>query len=248
MTLVAFGYHPVISILQSPYFCLKKVIIQDKYQNDKVLSKWLAEKKVNFQLLTKGEFERASFSKKSQGIVALLHDYDYLPLSRLWQIIPQQKHPLLVMLDRVEDPHNFGAILRTSAAFSVDGIIIASRNQVPVNSTVIKVSAGGIAHVPICRVNSLGETVNELKKRGYKVVAATIPNPLSISEKIAECHKFQISSPTCLIFGNEHHGIKKSLLQKSDCCLFIPVNNNVSSLNVATSCGIILSWLVLSRD
>ncbi|CAG8710645.1 12602_t:CDS:2, partial [Racocetra fulgida] len=157
MTLVAFGYYPVISILQSPYFRLKKIIIQDKYQNDKVLGQLLAEKRVNYQLLTKNNFERASFARKSQ-----------------------------VMLDSIEDPHNFGAILRTSAALAIDGIIIASHNQVPVNSTVIKVSAGGIAHVPIYRISSLGEAVNELKKRGYKIVATTTPSFLSTNKKVIE--------------------------------------------------------------
>ncbi|CAG8779875.1 29387_t:CDS:2, partial [Racocetra persica] len=198
----------------------------DKYQSDKELQRLLTTSQADYQLLNKNDFVRRSFSKKSQGIVALLNDYDYLPLSH---------------------PHNFGAILRTGAALAIDGVIIASRNQVPVNSTVIKVSAGGIAYVPICRVSSLGEAVNELKKRGYKIVATTTPNSFSTSEKVVECHKFLINSPTCLIFGNEHHGIKKSLLQKSDYWLFIPVSNNVPSLNVATSCGIILSWLVFPR-
>jgi 23S rRNA (guanosine2251-2'-O)-methyltransferase len=152
------------------------------------------------------------------------------------------------MLDSIEDPHNFGAILRTSAALAIDGVIIASKNQVPVNSTVIKVSAGGIAYVPICRVSNLSEAINELKKRDYKIVATTTQNFSADGKKVVECQKLQITSPTCLIFGNEHDGIKKSLVEKSDYSLFIPVSNNVPSLNVATSCGIILSWLTLSQD
>jgi tRNA G18 (ribose-2'-O)-methylase SpoU len=81
MTLLAFGYHPVISILQSPYFRLKKLIIQDKYQNDKELQRLLVASQVDCQLLNKNDFARHSFPKKSQGIAALLHDYDYLSLS-----------------------------------------------------------------------------------------------------------------------------------------------------------------------
>jgi len=238
MTLLAFGYHPILSILNSPYFYCKKVIIQDKYQTDKKLLKLLTEKQAPYQFLTKGDFARASFPKKSQGIVALLHDYEYTPFSHLLQINPHKKFPLFVMLDSIEDPHNFGAILRNSAAFEVDGLIITNKNQVAVTSAVIKVSMGGIAYVPICQVNSLDETINELKKREYKIITTACEEN---STKYGQLLSLKDKHPLCLIFGNEHAGIRKSLLRKSDYSFYIPVNNNISSLNVATSCGIILA-------
>lgn len=173
MTLLAFGYHPIISLLTSPYFRWKKIMVQDKYQNDKELLTLITQRKIAYQLLTKNDFTRFNFPPKNQGLVAFLADYDYLSLAQLLQIIPRRKYSLLVMLDSIEDPHNFGAICRSSAAFAVDGIIIARKNQVPVTSTVIKVSAGGIAYLPICQVSSLSEAVNELKKKGYKIVATT---------------------------------------------------------------------------
>jgi 23S rRNA (guanosine2251-2'-O)-methyltransferase len=145
------------------------------------------------------------------------------------------------MLDSIEDPHNFGAILRTCAALAIDGVIIAKKNQVPVNSTVIKVSMGGVACVPVCQVNSLSEALNELRKRDYKIVA-------TVCEKGAtEYDKMSFNFPTCLIFGNEHEGIKPSLLKKSDYSLYIPVSNNIGSLNVSVSCGIILSQAILGK-
>jgi len=203
-------------------------------------------------ILTKKEFVRASFPKKNQGIVALLSDYDYFSLSGLLQLTSHHKYPLFVMLDCIEDPHNFGAILRISAAFLIDGIIISKKNQVPVNSTVIKVSMGGAAYVPVCQVSSLSEAVNELKKRKYKIVATTC-EPLEITNNSDAIAFNKLSSlwdkqPLCLIFGNEHSGVKKTLIKKSDYSFYIPISNNVSSLNVATSCGIILSLLVLSTN
>ena len=242
MTLVAFGYHPVTSIINSPYFHLKKVIVLDKYQKDQKLLKLLAQKEIDYQLLTKSDFERAGFPKKNQGIVALLRDYEYLSLSHLMQVTSHGKQRLFIMLDSIEDPHNFGAILRSSAAFGVNGIIISSKNQAPVTSTVIKVSMGGIAYVPICQVNSLRDSINELKKRNYKIVATTNEN-LSLSYK--ELSELKQQYPLCLIFGNEHEGIKKSLSKESDYSFFIPLNDNVPSLNVATSCGIVLALLNL---
>jgi len=238
MTLLAFGYHPVISILNSPYFHCKKIVIQDKYQTDKKLLKLLDEKKIPYQLLNKEDFAKASFPKKNQGIVALLNDYEYISFSDLLRMGSQKKFPLFVLLDSIEDPHNFGAILRNSAAFEVDGIIIANKNQVSVTSAVIKVSMGGIAYVPVCQVNSLDETINELKKRECKIIATTCEENPTKYEQLLTLKK---NYPLCLIFGNEHAGIRKSLIRKSDYSFYIPVNNNVPSLNVATSCGIVLA-------
>src|SRR6185295_19200360 len=108
-----------------------------------------------------------SLNKKNQGIIAFISYYHYISLDYLISRQPQRKFPLFVILDSIQDPHNFGAILRTCAALKVDGIIISTENQVAVTSAVINVSAGGIAYVPICQVN-LKEVINELKKRDYK--------------------------------------------------------------------------------
>src|ERR1700731_4126772 len=140
MTFLAFGNHTVRNILNSPYFSIRKILLLDKYKNDKELLETIEKKRVPYQLLNKEQFSRYSFDKKNQGIVAFIRSYDYVSLSSLLSYQPQRKFPLIVMLDSIEDPHNFGAILRTCAALAVDGVIIAKKNQVPVNSTVVKVS------------------------------------------------------------------------------------------------------------
>src|SRR4051812_25579686 len=150
MTFLAFGYHTVSNLLSSPYFQIKKVLLlENKYKTDKNLLQSLKEKPIVYQLLTKEQFSRYNFPKQNQGIVALVENYEYVPLNNLLAQKPQRKFPILVMLDRIEDPHNLGAIWRTGAALAVDGIIIGQKNQVPVNGTVVKVSAGGAAYVPV---------------------------------------------------------------------------------------------------
>jgi len=239
MTFLAFGNHTVKNIIGSPYFTFKKILLREEYQKDKKLLKLLEEKRIIYQILDNEQFSRHGFPKKNQGVVAFIRDYTYISLSSLLNHQPQRQYPLLVILDSIEDPHNFGAILRTCAALKIDGVIISKKNQVPVNNTVIKVSMGGVAWVPVCQVNSLSEVLNELKKRDYKIVA-------TICEKSAmEYNKLSFNFPTCLIFGNEHEGIKASLLKKSDYSLYIPVSNNIGSLNVSVSCGIILSQAIL---
>jgi 23S rRNA (guanosine2251-2'-O)-methyltransferase len=238
MTFLAFGNHTVRSLLNSPYFTLKKILLRDEHKKDRSLLQLLEQKKIPYQVLNREQFSRYSFDKKNQGIVAFISNYDYVPLSFLLSQQPQRKFPLIIILDGIEDPHNFGAILRTCAALGIDGVIIAKRNQVPVNSTVIKVSMGGVAQVPVCQVSSIAEAINQLKKQGYKIIS-TICQPGT-----QEYNKFDFNFPTCLIFGNEHEGIRPSLVKKSDYSVYIPMNNNITSLNVSVSGGIILAHII----
>ncbi|RHZ37296.1 23S rRNA (guanosine(2251)-2'-O)-methyltransferase RlmB [endosymbiont GvMRE of Glomus versiforme] len=239
MTFLAFGNHTVRSLINSPYFQLKKILLlEEKYKNDKVLLKLLETKNLSYQLLDKNDFSRYSFDKKNQGIIAFIKEYNYVSLNSLLKQKSNRQFPLLVMLDGIEDPHNFGAILRTCAALKIDGVIIAAKNQVPVNSTVIKVSMGGVAYVPVCQVNNLLEAINELKKNNYQIIS-TVCQPGS-----QEYNQIEFNFPTCIVFGNEHQGIKQKIIQKSNSAIYISMSNNISSLNVSVSCGIVLAQVV----
>jgi len=242
MTFIAFGNHTVRSLLNSPYFQLKKILLlEDKYKNDKELLKLIEKKNIPCQLLNKNDFCRYSFDKKNQGIVAFIREYSYISLPSLLKQKPNHRFPLLIMLDCLEDPHNFGAILRTCAALKIDGVIISAKNQVPVNSTVVKVSMGGAAYVPVCQVSNLLVAINELKKTNYQIISA-VCHP-----DAQEYKELELGSPVCLIFGNEHQGIKQRIIQKSDQAVYIPISNQISSLNVSVSCGIILAQIIDHR-
>ena len=97
---------------------------------------------------------------------------------------------------------------------------------------------GGVAHVPVCQVNSIAEAISQLKNKGYKIIS-TICQPGT-----QEYNNFEFNFPTCLIFGNEHEGIRPSLVKKSDYSVYIPMNNNITSLNVSVGCGIILAHII----
>jgi 23S rRNA (guanosine2251-2'-O)-methyltransferase len=239
MTFLAFGNHTVRSLINSAYFQLKKILLLDeKYKNDKELLKLIEKKNIPYHLLNKVDFSRYSFDKKNQGIVAFIREYSYVSLSFLLRQEPNRRFPLLIMLDRLEDPHNFGAILRTAAALKVDGVIISTKNQVPVNSTVIKVSMGGAAYVPVCQISNLLIAINELKKSGYQIVSTVCDSEAQDYKKIA------LNIPTCLIFGNEHQGIKQKIVKESTQKVYIPISSQIGSLNVSVSCGIILAQMI----
>lgn len=237
MGLVAFGKNTLKNLIESNFFEFKRVIISEEKRKeylDFILQ--LSEKKIKHEILSKNDFDRHVQDRKHQGIIAFIKKYDYVSLNYLIKKKANKNFPLLVMLDSIEDPHNFGAIIRTCAAMEVDGLIIADKKQVPVNNTVIKVSTGGISYVPICRVNNLEEAINNLKINCYSIISTVCDDGRAL-----QYNKFSFNSPVCVIFGNEHEGIKKRIIKKSDLLISIPLENQMNSLNVSVSFGIVIS-------
>ena len=140
------------------------------------------------------------------------------------------------MLDHLEDPHNFGAIIRTCEALGVDAIIIPNDRNVAVNATVVKTSAGAIYNMPIVRVSNLTATINKLKDIGYWIVGTDMDGE--------DYTKIDYNSPICLIIGNEGHGMSKIVRDNCDFIAEIPMVGKINSLNASVSCGIVLSRIV----
>ena len=143
------------------------------------------------------------------------------------------------MLDHLEDPHNFGAIIRTSEALGIDAIIIPNDRSVKVNSTVVKTSVGSIEYIPIIKVVNLNDTIKKLKKDGYWIMATDMDGE--------DYNKVDYNMPICLIIGNEGKGISRMVRENSDMVLSIPMKGKINSLNASVSCAIILANIMRSR-
>ena len=134
-------------------------------------------------------------------------------------------------------PHNFGAILRSADAFGVDGVIIKSRNQVPLNMTVAKVSTGAIEYVKVAEVNNIVSAINKLKENGFWIYTAD-------GSGKDNYETLDYSGPTALVVGSEGHGASRLVMENSDFIIKIPMKGHVNSLNVSVSVGILLSRIV----
>ena len=138
------------------------------------------------------------------------------------------------MLDSIQDPHNFGAILRTCDAFGVDAVVYKDDNQTQINDFVIKTSMGAINNLNLFKVTNFARAIELLKKSGYWIYASTL------NKKAIDNTKVNYNDKTVIIVGNEHSGISKLTEKNSDELITINMYGNVQSLNVSVAAGILI--------
>lgn len=149
-------------------------------------------------------------------------------------------YPLLLLLDGIEDPHNLGAILRSADAFGVDGVIIKSRGEVALNSTVTKVSTGAVFFTKVATINNLSRALEMLKDAGYWSVAT--------SDKATQDYwDVDYRSPIALLIGSEGDGLSPLLARRADFLVKIPMSGHVSCLNASVACAVVVSHIVAAR-
>ncbi|AKP70084.1 RNA methyltransferase [Riemerella anatipestifer] len=174
-------------------------------------------------------------------MVAFISDIPFHSIEAvLPEIFEQGKTPFLVILDRLTDVRNFGAICRTAECVGVDAIIIPEKGAAPINSDAIKTSAGALYNVKICKEKNLAHTVDFLQQSGVSVFSAT-----EKAEKLIYDIDFKI--PFALVMGNEEKGISKEVLHHSDEKIKLPIEGKTQSLNVSVACGAILYEVVRQR-
>ncbi len=212
-----------------------KAVIYENF-NDKFIISELQKRNIPTKTMTKKEIDE--FAKGNhQGIILNIPDYKFAELD---DFKPQNDNlPFIVILDHLEDPHNFGAIIRTCEAAGVDGIIIPKDRNVDVNSTVMKTSAGALDNMKICMVTNLNNTIKELKKNGYWIVGTDM-NGTSYDE-------IDYNIPIALVIGNEGHGMSRLVKESCDFIASIPMNGKVNSLNASVATGIMIYEVLEKR-
>ena len=172
---------------------IKRIFLSDNF-NDNEIKDLINRKHINIKYLSKHDMDRKC-SGLHQGIILDVEDYKYQDL----ETILNKDSALVIMLDHIEDPHNFGAIIRTCEAAGVDGIIIPVDRSVEVNATVIKTSVGTTEKVNIIQVTNLVNAINELKKNGYWIFGTDMDG--------TDYTKLDYRGKTCIICGNEGFGM-----------------------------------------
>jgi 23S rRNA (guanosine2251-2'-O)-methyltransferase len=205
-----------------------KVFLDNNFKDEELLSKI---NKLNLKKfhIDKNKLDKMCNNSANQGIALDIEDYNYLDLS----VIEKDNNAnFIVMLDRIEDPHNFGAIIRTCECAKVDYIIIPKNRSVSVNSVVYKTSAGALNNVKIVEVVNLSNAIKKLKDLGYWVYGADMDGK--------DYTKIDFSGKTCLVIGSEGHGLKQIVTNSCDEIISLPMKGKVNSLNASVAGGILI--------
>lgn len=230
---IIFGKNSVLEALISGEREINKILISNTLHSDTKLEKIkeLAIKNgIVFQFVAREKFTQYA-EYNHQGVIAQISPIKYLELEEFLE--RPHNDEVLIITDGVEDPHNFGAIIRTAVCAGVSAIIIPSRRNAQVNAIVEKTSAGAINHIPIIKVNSLTNAIDKLKKSDWWIIA---------TDASAKDNYFEVdyTNTNCaIVMGAEHAGVSKSILKASDYTVKIPMLKSFNSLNVSNAAAII---------
>tara|TARA_Y100000589_G_scaffold327573_1_gene369700 strand:+ start:622 stop:1365 length:744 start_codon:yes stop_codon:yes gene_type:complete len=237
-----FGIRPIIEAIKQGK-TIDKLFIQKGLHNDLFSELWklVRIKRINYKHVPLEKINRLT-KKKHQGVFAFISPID---LHNIEDVIPslyeEGKNPLLLVLDRITDVRNFGAIARSAECAGVDAIIIPEQNAAAINADAIKTSAGGLLKIRICRTWNLKMALQFMKDSGIKLISCTEKTNNSIYEE-------DYTVPTAIIMGSEEDGISSELLKISNSKVKIPIIGNIASLNVSVATGIIIYETIRQRN
>ena len=212
---------------------IKRVYLERNFK-DKVITSLIEKLKIKPVFLTKYELDEMTLGNH-QGVAVDVLEFKYADIDEIIK-----ENGFIVMLDHLEDTHNFGAIIRTCEAAGVDGIIIPKDRSVSVNSTVMKTSSGAAVNVKICMVTNLVQTINYLKEKGYWIYVSSMDGTSYTGE--------DYKTSTCIIIGNEGKGVSELVRKSADFIVSIPMIGKINSLNASVAAGIFIYEVVRQRS
>ncbi|MBS9775496.1 MAG: 23S rRNA (guanosine(2251)-2'-O)-methyltransferase RlmB [Fusobacterium sp.] len=227
------GINPVIEALQNKEKNIEKLELFNHIKGETINKiKELASKRNIKIFYTKKKIEN------SQGVAVYISNFDYYSeFPEILLDLEAKEKSLVLLLDEIQDPRNFGAIIRSAEIFKVDVILIPERNSVRINETVVKTSAGAIEHVKIAKITNVSDALDKLKAKGFWAYGAAGEGSLNYNEE-------EYPDKVALVVGNEGTGIRKKVREHCDKLIKIPMYGKINSLNVSVACGIILSRIV----
>lgn len=235
-----FGHHASVEALKQGKG--NKLFLLEDAKGEKIAQlKTLAkEQSVPVKWVPKNKLDQLSDGGVHQGIVLAVTPYKYLDLHELLeQAHKQTDTPFFLILDSIEDPHNFGSILRTADASGVNGVIIPKHRAVGITSVVSKASTGAVEYVPIARVTNLSKAIAELKADGFWIFGTDM--------KGTDYRQWNTQGSIALIIGNEGKGMSQGLKKEVDEMLTIPMVGHVQSLNAGVAAGLLMYEVMRQR-
>ena len=177
-----------------------------------------------------------------QGVIAYAAPVEYSTLDEILEIAQSKNEPpLLMLLDELEDPHNFGALLRSADAVGVDGVLIPKRRSVQLNSTVAKTSAGAVEYVKVTQINNTAQTIRQLKDLGFTIIGSDVDGSQIYYEA-------DLTGAVVLVIGSEGKGMRRLTRENCDLLVNIPMIGKINSLNASAAGAVLLYEIFRQRS
>jgi 23S rRNA (guanosine2251-2'-O)-methyltransferase len=235
-----YGLIPVLEALRAKRRRIEELILAEGNRPARLDELLTSAKRANIPIryYKRIQLDRLSNGANHQGVIAIAPDVSYTNLDDLLANIPP--NPLFILLDNVEDPHNLGAIIRTTECSGATAVIIPEHHSVGVTETVAKASAGAVEYLPIVRVTNLVQTIDELKSHNIWVVGVEANCPANYTD-------WDFKTATAIVLGSEGKGIRRLVKEHCDSLVSIPMLGKVTSLNVSVAAAIVLYEAVRQR-
>jgi len=218
----------VFNELRENISSIKKVYLAKNF-NDKDIVQFIKENKISYSVMDSRKMD-GMVDGRHQGIIIIIDDYAYSDYKTMFT------DQVVVLLDHLEDPHNFGAIIRTCEAAGIRSVIIPKDRSVSVTSTVMKTSAGALEHVNVAMVNNLVKVIDDFKKNDFFVYAADMDG-----HNYKDVHFYD---KVLLVIGSEGNGVGRLVKQHCDEILSIPQYGHVNSLNASVAAAILIYGII----
>lgn len=211
-----------------------KIVLQEGFDDKEIIS-YIEKRNLTVTYKQKREIDRLA-NGVHQGILLTIPDYQYKSL----EDVIAGDSSFVVILDHLEDPHNFGAIIRTCEAAGADAIIIPKDRQVQINATVMKTSVGTLDNMDIVSVVNLVNAIKDLKENGFWVVGTAL-------EDSVDYRDINYDGKIALIIGNEGSGMSRLVRESCDFIAKIPMYGTTNSLNASVAAGIMIYEVIRNR-
>ena len=221
---------------------IDKVFILDGCQDGPIQTVKREAKKHDciVQFVKKERLDQLSETGHRQGVIAYAAAYNYAEVEDILAIAREKNEPpFIFLLDKIEDPHNLGAIIRTANLAGAHGVIIPKRGAAGLTATVARTSAGALTYTPVAKVTNMAATIEELKKEGLWFVCADMGGEVM--------YNLNLRGAIGLVIGNEGEGVSRLVREKCDYIASIPMKGDIDSLNASVAAGVLAYEIVRQR-
>jgi 23S rRNA (guanosine2251-2'-O)-methyltransferase len=235
------GLQPVREAIRADGARLARVMVLEAHSPEaspqlEALARFASDHGARVERVARSELDRVSRGVRHQGAIAFAGELRVVALNE----VPLGERALVVALDEVQDPQNFGAVIRSAVAMSATAVVWPEHRSAPLSPATFRASAGAIEHATLCRVTSLPPALETLRERGLHVVGLDANGPGPID-------RVDLARPVAIVVGAEGKGLRKTVKRACDTLARLPMPGPIGSLNASVAVAIALYECVRQR-